>query len=133
MISPVVIISFILFYMGALFLVETWVERRSKEGKSLPGGAIIYAASLGIYCTTWTYYGSVGKAATSGLMFLPVYLGPTLVFVFGQSILKRLVRLKNKYRITNIADLIAVRYGKSETLAALVTIICLIDIIKLIL
>ena len=65
-------------YMGILFLTALWVEQRSAEGKSPVDNSLVYSLSLAVYCTAWTYYGSVGKAATSGLLFLPIYLGPTI-------------------------------------------------------
>jgi Na+/proline symporter len=65
-------------YLALLFAVAWWADRRALQGRSVIGNAWVYALSIGVYCTAWTYFGSVGRAATSGLWFLPIYLGPTL-------------------------------------------------------
>ncbi|MBU0728477.1 MAG: PAS domain-containing protein [Proteobacteria bacterium] len=113
-------------YIGFLFLIGLWVERRSVSGGARGNHPLVYSLSLAIYCTTWTYYGSVGNAATSGMFFLTIYLGPTLMIILWWTILRKLVRLKNSQHITSIADFIAARYGKSQLLAALATIIALV-------
>jgi Na+/proline symporter len=82
--------------------------------------------ALGVYCTSWTFFGSVGLASYRGLDFLPIYLGPILVFAFGYPLLLRIVRLAKAQNITSVADFIAARYGKSEQVAALVAIIAVI-------
>ena len=82
--------------------------------------------SLGVYCTSWTYYGSVGRASARGIDFLPIYLGPTLVCVLGWPLLAKILRISKAHRITSIADFIASRYGKSGLLAGLVTLIAVI-------
>ena len=87
---------------------------------------LVYALSLSVYCTTWTYYGSVGYAANSGLLFLTIYLGPTMVVMFWWGLLRKLVRIKTTHHITSIADFIGARYEKSVPLAALATVIALV-------
>ena len=87
---------------------------------------LVYSLSLAVYCTSWTFYGSVGKAATSGLSFLAIYLGPTIMICLWWILLRRMVIIKDNYRITSIADFISARYQKSQVLAALVTLIALI-------
>jgi PAS domain S-box-containing protein len=114
--------------MAGLFVIALWVERKAAAGRSPANNPYVYSLSLAVYCTAWTYYGSVGQAATSGLLFLPMYLGPTLAIMLWWSILRRLVHLKNSRRITSIADFISARYGRSQTLAAMVTMIALIGI-----
>src|SRR4029453_9606763 len=89
----------------------------------------IYALSLAVYCTSWTFYGSVGRAATSGIGFLPIYLGPTLMAALWWYVMLKMIRISKANRITSIADFIASRYGKSQTLGGLVTIIAVIGII----
>ncbi len=112
--------------MGILFLTALWVERRSAEAKSPVDNSIVYSLSLGVYCTAWTYYGSVGKAATSGLLFLPIYLGPTIVITLWWIVLRKLVRIKTIHHITSIADFISARYDKSLSVGALATLMALI-------
>jgi len=115
-------------YMAGLFLIALWVERKSAAGRSPANNPYVYSLSLAVYCTAWTYYGSVGQAATSGFLFLPMYLGPTLAIMLWWCILRRLVHLKNTRRITSIADFISARYGRSQAIAALVTVIALVGI-----
>ena len=87
---------------------------------------LVYTLSISIYCTSWTFYGAVGSAARNGLEFATIYLGPTLVFVGWWWLLRKLVRIGRVHRITSIADLISSRYGKSPSLAVLVTLIAVI-------
>ena len=128
MFHPLTVILIIILYACILFLIALWVERRASTGKSPANNPVIYSLSLAVYCTAWTYYGSVGIAATSGLLFLTIYLGPTILMVLWWIVLRKLVRIKNMYRITSIADFISARYGKSELIAALVTLIAMVGI-----
>ncbi|PCI24518.1 MAG: sodium:proline symporter [SAR324 cluster bacterium] len=116
------VLLLLLGYMLLLFLVAIWAENKAKKGKNLADNPLIYSLSLAIYCTTWTYYGSVGKAAASGMLFLPVYLGPTLSMFLWWIVMRKMVRIKNLYRITSLADFISARYGKSLLIGALVSI-----------
>jgi PAS domain S-box-containing protein len=129
MIEPWVVLSTFLLYMASLFAIALWVERKSALGRSPANNPYIYSLSLAVYCTAWTYYGSVGKAATSGLLFLPIYLGPTLMIFLWWVVLRKLVRLKNQHRITSIADFISARYNKSQPVAALATIIAIVGLV----
>ncbi|MCX7913228.1 MAG: ATP-binding protein [Thermodesulfovibrionales bacterium] len=115
--------------MFILFLVAYFAEEREKRGKSIVNNPYIYSLSLAVYCTSWTFYGSVGKAATTGLSFLTVYIGPTLMAVLWLIILKKIVTIAKENRITTISDFIGARYGNSLALAALVSIIAVIGII----
>jgi Na+/proline symporter len=118
-----------LAYVAFLFLIAFWVERRAGSGRvrwlSSPA---IYTLSLSIYCTAWTFYGAVGYAARSGLEFITIYLGPTLVFVGWWWVLRKLVRIGKTQRVTSIADIISSRYGKSNLLGVLVTVLAVIAI-----
>ena len=87
---------------------------------------IVYTLSLSIYCTAWTFYGAVGYAARSGLEFLTIYFGPTLVFVGWWWLLRKLVRIGRAQRVTSIADLISSRFGKSNLLGVIVTVIAVV-------
>jgi Na+/proline symporter/signal transduction histidine kinase len=126
MLNSLTVITVLCLYMGFLFLTALWVERKSAAGKSLVNNALVYSLSLAVYCTGWTYYGSVGLAATSGLLFLPIYLGPTVAIVLWWTVLRKLVRLKTRHHITSIADFISARYNKSQAVGALATLIALV-------
>lgn len=126
MLDSLTVITVFCLYMMFLFLTALWVERRSAAGRSPVNNSLVYSLSLAVYCTAWTYYGSVGKAATSGLLFLPIYLGPTIAIVLWWTVLRKLVRIKTVHHITSIADFISARYNKSQTVAALATVIALV-------
>jgi PAS domain S-box-containing protein len=129
MFSQWAIIAIFFGYLALLFIVALWVERQSTAGVNIGNNPVVYALSFAVYCTTWTYYGSVGKAATSGMLFLTVYLGPTLVVLTWWTLLRKMIRLKNVHRITSIADFISARYNKSRAVAAITTIIALVGLI----
>jgi Na+/proline symporter/nitrogen-specific signal transduction histidine kinase len=116
-------------YLGLLFALASYGDRRADQGRSVIRSPYVYTLSLGVYCTAWTFYGSVGLASRHGLDFLPVYLGPTLAaLLFGFVVLKML-RVTKAQGITSIADFIAARYGKSALLAGLVTIVAVLGAI----
>jgi len=129
MLQAPVLIAVSLLYLGLLFAVAWWGDRRADRGRSLIDSPTIYALSMAVYCTTWTFYGSVGRAAVSGIGFLPVYLGPTLVMALGWFILLKMIRIVKANRITSVADVISSRYGKSHLLGGLVTIIAVVGIV----
>ena len=104
-------------YLLLLFAVAAYGDARSRSGRSIIGNAWVYALSMAVYCTAWTYFGSVGRAASAGVWFLPIYLGPTLAMVLAWMMLRKMIRIAKTYRITSIADFIASRYGKSPLLA----------------
>ena len=115
-------------YIGFLFLVASHGDRRSPAGRGRASG-LIYPLSLAIYCTSWTFYGAVGRAASSGWDFLPIYLGPVLVFIFGGPLLSRVIRISKRHNITSIADFIGARYGRHQPVAMLVTVIAVIGVL----
>jgi Na+/proline symporter/signal transduction histidine kinase len=115
-------------YLFLLFAIAWFGDRSADRGRSLIDNPAIYALSLGVYCTTWTFYGSVGRAASLGIGFLPIYLGPTLMMTLGFLLLRKVLRIARRHRITSIADFIAARYGRSQGLAAFVTVIAVIGI-----
>jgi Na+/proline symporter/nitrogen-specific signal transduction histidine kinase len=116
-------------YLGVLFAIAYQADRRADAGRSVIANPMVYALSMAVYCTTWTFYGSVGRAAATGIGFLPIYLGPTLMLALGWFIIAKMVRVAKANRITSIADFVASRYGKSQLLGGLVTIIAVIGII----
>jgi len=123
----IVLASFL--YLGVLFGIAWYADHRADHGRSLIANPVVYALSLGVYCTTWTFYGSVGRAAANGIGFLPIYLGPTLLFALAGFILYRMIRVAKANRITSIADFVASRYGKSQLLGGLVTVIAVVGVI----
>ncbi|MEW6164438.1 MAG: sensor histidine kinase [Pseudomonadota bacterium] len=116
-------------YLGILFAIAWVADRRADQGRSLIANPTIYALSLAVYCTTWTFYGSVGRAAASGVGFLPIYLGPTLMMVLGWSVIRKIIHVVKANRITSIADFVASRYGKSQLLGGAVTVIAVVGVI----
>ena len=116
-------------YLGLLFAVAYWGDRRADAGRSVISNGTIYALSLGVYATSWTFYGSVGRAAGTGVGFLPVYLGPTLMAAFWWLVLRQMIRTSKRHRITSLADLVAHRYGASALLGGLVTVIAVVGIV----
>ncbi len=124
----IIIVSF--GYMGILFAIAFFGDTRATKGKSIISNPYIYALSLAVYCTAWTYYGSVGAASTSGATgFLGIYLGPTLMMIIGWPVIRKIIHISKANRITSIADFIGSRYGKSATIAGAVTIIAVLGII----
>lgn len=118
-----ILVAVCLAYVIVLFSVAFVAERRARAGRlNFLRRPIVYTLSLSIYCTAWTFYGAVGYAARSGLEFVTIYLGPTLVFIGWWWVLRKLVRIGRVQRVTSIADLISSRYGKSNTLGVIVTL-----------
>ncbi|WP_332821962.1 sensor histidine kinase [Pseudomonas sp.] len=116
-------------YLGILFAIAYWGDKRADAGRSIIANPYIYALSLAVYATSWTFYGSVGRAAASGVGFLPIYLGPTLMAALFWLVLRKMIRISKANRITSIADFIAARYGKSALLGGLVTLIAVVGVI----
>ena len=116
-----------LSYVVLLFLVAFAAERAAVRGRGAwMSQPLVYTLSLSVYCTAWTFYGAVGNAARSGLEFLTIYLGPTIVMVGWWWVLRKLVRIGRSQRITSVADLISSRFGKSNLLAVCVTLLAVI-------
>lgn len=128
MISTKTVLLVSLFYFVLLFMVAYYADRRKQLGKSLLTNSHIYSLSLAVYCTSWTFYGSVGRAATSGLEFLPIYLGPTLIAFTWWFLLRKMVRISKQQNITSIADFLSSRYDRSAILGAIVTLFAVFGI-----
>jgi len=129
MLSPVLVIGASFAYLLLLFAVASFGDWRAAQGRSIIANPWTYALSLAVYCTAWTYFGSVGRAASGGIWFLPIYLGPTLAMTLGWLVIRKMIRIAKTYRITSIADFIGSRYGKSPLLAGLVTLIAVVGIV----
>jgi Na+/proline symporter/nitrogen-specific signal transduction histidine kinase len=129
MLSAPLVLGASLAYLLLLFVVAGWGDRRALQGRSVIGNAWVYALSMAVYCTAWTYFGSVGRAASGGVWFLPIYLGPMLAMTLAWLVLRKMIRIARSYRITSIADFVASRYGKSPLLAGAVTLITVVGIV----
>ena len=129
MLSTPLVVGASFGYLMLLFAIAAWGDRRAAQGRSVIGNAWVYALSIAVYCTAWTYFGSVGRAASAGIWFLPIYLGPTLAMVLAWLVVRKMVRIAKQYRITSIADFIGSRYGKSPMLAGTVTLITVVGIV----
>ncbi len=115
-----------LAYVGLLFTVAWLGERRPNLAQGPRARATVYALALAVYCSSWTFYGAVGTAARTGLGFLPIYLGPILLLLFGWRILERLVLASARHRIVSIADFLSSRYGRARGLAAAAAVLAVI-------
>ncbi|MBU0481754.1 MAG: sensor histidine kinase, partial [Proteobacteria bacterium] len=115
-----------LVYLGGLFAIASYGDNRADLGRSIISNPYVYTLSIAVYCTAWTYYGSVGRAAATGIGFLPIYLGPTLMAALWWFVLRKIIRIAKVHRITSIADFIASRYGKSALAGGLVTVIAMV-------
>lgn len=127
MLSPNLVIATAVGYVGLLFFLAYVSDKQAQKNQ---GGflrsPLVYTLSISVYCTSWTFYGAVGSAARNGFEFLAIYLGPTLVFVGWWYVLRKLVRIGRRQRITSVADLLSSRFGKSSRLAVLATIIAVV-------
>jgi len=123
------LLSVSLAYLGLLFGIAYYADWRRAKGRSLINNPSIYALSMAVYCTGWTFYGSVGKAASDGFMFLPIYLGPTLFAFLWIPVLRKIIRISKRYSLTSIADFISSRYGKDPILGGVVALVAVLGIL----
>ena len=126
MISWWLLIALSVAYVALLFAIASWGDRVDVRRYGAWTGPLIYSLSLAVYCTSWTFYGAVGSASQQGWSFLPIYLGPALVFLFGWGLIRRIIAISKRQNLTSIADFIAARYGKARSLAVLVTVIAVV-------
>ncbi len=112
-------------YVCLLFVLAWWGDRGGRRFVSGRTRAVVYALSLAVYCTSWTYYGSVGLASLHGLDFLPIYIGPILVIGFAPRLIRRIVSIARAQNLTTVADFVSARYGKSQGVAAIAALIAL--------
>lgn len=117
------LIIIIIIYLAVLFYIAFFAEK--KRQSKWVNNPYIYTLSLAVYCSAWTYYGSIGIAANSGIDFLPIYLGPVIAAPMWIIVLRKIIRISKQHKISSIADFISLRYGNNRFLGALVTIICL--------
>jgi Na+/proline symporter/nitrogen-specific signal transduction histidine kinase len=126
MLTSELVILVSLVYVGLLYAIAWWGDKRAKDGHSWVRNPTVYTLSIAVYCTSWTFYGAVGTAARNGLEYLTIYLGPTVIFLGWWFLLRKMLRISKAHRITSIADFISSRYGKSTQLSVLVTLIAVI-------
>src|ERR1700742_2832095 len=124
-----VVVIIALAYIGFLFLVASYGDRRRELFGATASRLVTYPLSFGIYCTSWTFFGSGGLASRTGYDFLTIYIGPVLMIGFAYPLLIRIVRLAKGQNISSIADLIAARYGKSQAVAATVALIAIVGMV----
>ncbi|AKC86878.1 hybrid sensor histidine kinase/response regulator [Pseudoxanthomonas suwonensis] len=116
-------------YSALLFTVAWWGDRRPMYPNRPWLRPVVYSLALAVYCSSWTFYGAVGSAVRNGIGYLPIYLGPLLLLLFGWRIIERLALIARSQNTVSIADFISARYGRSRRLAALVTIIALVGVV----
>ena len=124
--SPLLFILVIL-YLGLLFFIAFWAEK--KKSNFWVNNPYIYALSLAVYCSAWTYYGSIGVAADQGLEYLAIYIGPVIIIPAWIYINSKIIRISRVNKISSIADFISLRYGNSRFLGALVAVVCILAVI----
>ena len=124
-----VIVATSFAYLGLLFAIAYYADKRADAGRSVIASPYVYSLSLAVYATAWTFYGSVGRAASDGVGFLPIYIGPTLMIALWWIVMRKILRISKQNRITSLADFIASRYGKSALLGGVVTVIAVIGIL----
>ena len=129
MLHPTAIIFTAFVYLGVLFAIAYYADERADAGRPVIASPYVYSLSLAVYATAWTFYGSVGRAASDGVGFLPIYIGPTLMIALWWVVLRKILRISKQNRITSLADFVASRYGKSALLGGLVTVIAVMGIL----
>ena len=129
MIAEPFVLALSLAYLGLLFAVAWFGDRHAGAWSTSRLAPVVYGLSLGIYCTSWTFYGAVGRAATAGLEFILIYTGPALVVTAGYPLLRKLVRLAKRHNVTSIADFLAARYGKSRAVGVAATLFATIGVL----
>ena len=126
--SYAIIMFSIILYLSLLFIIAFYAEKRADEGRSIINNPLVYSLSIAVYCTAWTYYGSVGRSVVTGIDFLSPYIGTSLMALLWWLILRKIIRISKINRITTIADFISSRYGKRFSLSGVVTMISVIGI-----
>ena len=129
MVATWVVVAVSVAYLGVLFAIAWFGDRQAGRGRSVISNGYIYALSIAVYATSWTYYGSVGSAAAGGIAWLPIYLGPMVAVILWWVVLRKIIRICKRDRITSLADFVSARYGKSQLLGGLVTVIAVLGLV----
>ena len=117
----------IMLYLALLFFIAHSAEK--KKSNFWTNNPYVYSLSLAVYCTAWTYYGSIGVAANQGLEYLAIYVGPIIIIPAWIYINTKIIRISRVNKISSIADFISLRYGNSRSLGALIAVVCILAII----
>ncbi|MDM7913058.1 MAG: DUF835 domain-containing protein [Methanotrichaceae archaeon] len=128
MIGPHVALVVMVLYLLLLFGIAQYAVRRRLAGKSIVYNPYVYVLSLCVYVTAWTFYGSIGRVASTGLEFLPIYLGPALAMLLGWVLIRKMIRISKEFRLTSLSDFISFRYGRSYAIGAVVALFALVMI-----
>ena len=129
MLTEPTVLALSLAYLGLLFAVAYFGDRHARAWSASSVAPAVYGLSLAIYCTSWTFYGAVGRAATAGIDFILIYTGPALVIVVGYPMLRKMVRLAKQHNVTSIADFLASRYGKSRAVGVTATLFATVGVL----
>src|SRR5829696_8723806 len=129
MLTEPTVLALSLAYLGLLFAIAYFGDRYARDWSASSVAPAVYGLSLAIYCTSWTFYGAVGRAATSGIDFILIYTGPALVVVAGYPMLRKMVRLAKQHNVTSIADFLASRYGKSRAVGVTATLFATVGVL----
>lgn len=129
MLTEPTVLALSLAYLGLLFAIAYFGDRYARDWSASSVAPAVYGLSLAIFCTSWTFYGAVGRAATSGIDFILIYTGPALVVVAGYPMLRKMVRLAKQHNVTSIADFLASRYGKSRTVGVTATLFATVGVL----
>ena len=123
MIGPHVALVVMVLYLLLLFGIAQYADHQKHLGRSIVANPYVYALSLCVYVSAWTFYGSIGKAASTGLEFLPIYLGPVLAMTIGWIVIRKMIRVSKEFGLTSVSDFISFRYGSSYTIGAVVAVL----------
>ena len=125
--SNLELFAIIMLYLALLFFIAFWAEK--KKSNFWANNPYIYSLSLAVYCTAWTYYGSIGVAANQGLEYLAIYIGPVIIIPAWILINTKIIRISRVHKISSIADFISLRYGNNRFFGALIAVVCILAII----
>src|SRR5215472_17035253 len=129
MLAEPAVLALSLAYVGLLFAGAYFGDRYARDWSASSVAPAVYGLSLAIYCTSWAFYGAVGRAATAGIDFILIYTGPALVVVAGYPMLRKMVRLAKQHNVTSIADFLASRYGKSRAVGVTATLFATVGVL----
>lgn len=125
--NSIELFAIIMLYLALLFFIAFWAEKR--KSNFWAKNPYVYSLSLAVYCTAWTYYGSIGVAANQGLEYLAIYIGPIIIIPAWIVINSKIIRISRVNKISSIADFISLRYGNSRSFGAIISVVCILAII----
>ena len=125
--NSIELFAIIMLYLALLFFIAFWAEKR--KSNFWANNPYVYSLSLAVYCTAWTYYGSIGVAANQGLEYLAIYIGPIIIIPAWIVINSKIIRISRVNKISSIADFISLRYGNSRSFGAIISVVCILAII----